>query len=359
MNGEGKPLKHLFVVGFPGDVGGANTECWHTVRLWRRFGIEVTLIPTWKPNDQWQARLQRIGCRIAPSDPDNVEDLPGLSGSVVVSFCNSRFLRAADRFRDCGCTIVWLGCMTWLFAEERKHYRRHGPFDAYVFQSEHQRSELQPQLAKFGVTPRQCHLIRGALCWDEFPLNPLPHDAGTPFVVGRISRAAVDKYSKQTWPIYRRVPHPLKARLMAWDRRIGRKLGQPPDWAECLPAGAETAQQFLSTLHCMVQVNGGAAENWPRCGLEAMASGVPVVAENRWGWREMIRHGRTGYLCNTDDELAFYTARLAYDEDHRLQIIRNARKTLEDDLANPETIWAAWRRLFEQVSTQQSPVTAI
>jgi len=337
----------LFVIGYPGDVGGANTECWHTVRLWRQFGVQVTLIPTWQPADRWHARLEEIGCRTVRSRPDALKSVPGLPGGVVVSFCNSSFLRSAERFRDLGCRIIWLGCMTWLFSEERRHYRHRGPFDRYVFQSAYQQSEIEPQLAKFGVKPEQCHRIRGAFFPDEFPFRPLPHGPGTPLVIGRLSRAATDKYSRNTWHIYRRVPYPIKARLMAWSRQVENKVGEPPEWAECLPARAETPRQFFGKLHCMVQVNGGAAENWPRCGLEAMASGVPIVAQDRWGWKEMIRHGHTGYLAATDDELAFYTARLAYDEDHRLEIAHRARNVLEQELADPATIWAGWQRLLE------------
>jgi hypothetical protein len=268
----------------------------------------------------------------------------------VVSFCNKDFLRRAERFRDLGCKIVWVGCMNWLFPEERVHYLRHGPFAAYVFQSEFQRSELIGQLEKYGVGPSQCHRIRGAFCWEEFPFRPLPHRRSAPLVVGRISRAAPDKFSAKTWPIYRRIPHPIRARVMAWDQQVARKLGEPPAWAECLPAHAQTAVEFLGGLHCMIQVNGGAQENWPRSGLEAMACGVPVVAENRWGWREMIRHGQSGYLADCEDELAYYAARLAYDEDLRMEIVHRARKALEDELANPQLIWEGWRQLFERVA---------
>ncbi len=344
------PVDHLFVAGYPGDVGGANTECWHTVRLWREYGIGVTLIPTWKPTDTWEARLEKIGCRTVRTSPRGLESVPGLAGSVVVSFCNSQFLRHAERFRDLGCRIVWVGCMTWLFSEERRHYRRQGPFDRYVFQSEYQQRELQPQLAKFGVKPEQCHRIRGAFFWDEFSFRPLPHERRVPFVIGRLSRAATDKYSAATWSVYRRIPHPVRARVMAWSNQVETKLGKPPEWAECLPAQAETRQQFLGRLHCMVQVNGGAAENWPRSALEAMASGVPIVAQNRWGWKEMIRHGQTGYLADSDDELAFYTARLAYDEDHRLQLVHRARQVLQNELAKPEKIWAGWQELFQRLA---------
>ena len=342
----------IFLSGYPSDVGGACTECWHTLLLWRRGGLDVTALPTSPVTPAWRAKLDGIGVRTVEGSGvrgqgAGLDSVPGLAGSPVVSFCNSNFLTAADRFRDLGCRIVWVGCMNWLFAEERRHYRRRGPFDAYVFQSEHQRDHLQPQLAECGVRPEQCHLIRGAFCCDEFPFRPLPHAPGTPLVIGRISRAAKDKYSRRTWPIYAAIPHPIKARVMAWDKRIEKKLGRPPEWAECLSAGAETSAEFLAKLHCMVQVNGGTGENWPRSGLEAMATGVPVVVENRWGWREMIRHGQTGFLCDDDDQLAYYAARLGYDEDLRLTIAHRARRVLEEDLANPNVLWAAWRRLLE------------
>ncbi len=341
---------NVFVIGYPGDVGGANTECWHAVRLWRSRGIGVTLLPTWRPDDAWHARLDAIGCRTVVSNPDDLQNVARLREAVVVSFCNSQFLRHADRFRDLGCRIIWVGCMNWLFAEERKHYRRRGPFDRYVFQSSYQQDNLRPQLAKHGVTARQCRRIAGPFDCDDFPLEPLAHRPKTPFVLGRISRAAADKYAANTWSVYGRVPHPIRARVMGWDRPVERKLGPPPNWAECLPVDAESPRHFFGTLHCMLQINGGAAENWPRSGLEAMACGVPIVAENRWGWKEMIRHGQTGYLADSDDELAHYAARLAYDEDHRMKIIHNARHSLETDLANPERIGSAWEELFGQLS---------
>lgn len=337
----------VFVAGYPGEVGGANTECWHTICLWRRFDLPVRCIPIWRPDPRWQARLEHIGCPTIVASPAKLRRVPGLASSAVVSFCNSRFLEEADRFRELGCKVVWVGCMTWLMPQERTHYHRRGPFDAYVFQSQYQQEQLLPQLAKFGVEPRQCFLIRGAFDWHDFPFRPLPHRRGTPLVLGRISRAAADKYSAATWSIYRRVPHPIRARLMAWDVSIARKLGPPPAWAECLPAQAETPQQFFATLHCMMQINGGAEENWPRSGLEAMACGVPVVAQNRWGWKEMIRHGETGFLADSHDEMAYHAARLAYDEDLRIAIAHRARRELEERLAHPAALWSGWQWVLE------------
>ncbi|MBN2476897.1 MAG: glycosyltransferase family 4 protein [Pirellulales bacterium] len=338
---------HVFVCGYPGHLGGANTELWHTLRLWRRFGLEVTLIPTWQCDPAWARRLRQIGCRTVQSNADDLPNVPGLRGSVVVSMCNRKFLAAAARFRDLGCRIVWLGCMNWMFPEERLHYRRWGTFDRYVFQSRYQRDQLVPQLRKFGYGPAQGLLLRSPLAFEEFPFGPLPHRPGRAFVVGRISRAAADKFAPRTWQIYGKVPHPVAARVLGWSGEVRDRVGPPPPWAECLPPGSQTPQAFLPTLQAMVHAGAEAAENWPRVGLEAMAAGVPVVADSRGGWREMIRHGRTGYLCETEDQFAYYTARLAYDEPHRLAVARLARTVLETELANPRAIWAGWQSLLE------------
>ena len=108
--------------------------------------------------------------------------------------------------------------------------------------------------------------------------------------------------------------------------------------------------QFFTTLHCMLPVNGGARENWPRAGLEAFAAGVPVVAQNDWDWKEMIEHGVTGFLGDCDEELAHHAATLAYDEDLRQTVIAAAREKLVSEFANPEVLAAAWVKLFESVT---------
>lgn len=352
MNPPPVHLAPIFVVGLPGDLGGANTECWHTIRLWRRAGLDVNVLPTWTPDEHWVNRLRSVGCRVVSARPDRLADVPGLPGAVTVSFCNSRFLHHAEEFRRLGCRIVWVNCMNWLFAEERLHYRRHGPFDAYVFQSRYQQSQLLPQLRRYGVRPQQCRLIRGAFCADDFPFLPRLHTPGTPLVIGRISRSAPDKFAADTWSVYGGVRSPIQARVLGWDRQIEAKLGVPPHWAECLPAGVLPPVDFYRSLHVMVQLGGGAEENWPRSALEAMAAGVPVVAENRGGWREMIENGQTGLLCNTRAEIIAAIERLAEDEPMRLALARRARTRLTEELADPGTIWNGWSRVFADLEDE-------
>ena len=267
MTSSGGFPSDVFVCGYPGEVGGANTKLWHTVKLWRRFGLGVTLIPTWKADPKWHARLTRLGCRTVESRPEDLRDVPGLAGSVVVSMCNTKFLAAAERFRQLGCKIIWLGCMNWLFPKERLHYHRCGVFDRYVFQSRHQHDQLVGQLRRFGYEEGQGSIIRGAFALEEFPYQPLAHRGGEVFTIGRISRAAADKFAPRTWEILAKIPHPIRARVLGWNAEVRRQLGPPPAWATCLPAGSQTPREFLATLQAVVHAGGGAVENWPRVGL--------------------------------------------------------------------------------------------
>jgi hypothetical protein len=340
----------VFLIGYPGEMGGACTEAWHTVKMWRRFGVEVHLIPTWDCDQRWRTRLDELGCTTHTVRPEDWENVPGLAGTPVVGMCNSEFIAQAHRLRAIGCPIVWVNCMTFLFEHEKRLFAEHGPADAMVYQSEFQRRELEPQLAPFGYNAATGHLIRGAFDLDEWEFRPRPHARGEPFVVGRVARPDLDKWSSNTWPIYERIQYANKRALMlGMDDRTHAKLGAPPIFADCLKPMAISPQQFFATLHCLLPINGGARENWPRAGLEAMAAGVPIVAQNDWGWREMIEHGVTGFLGTDDCELAHYAAMLAHDEDLRQRIIQAAHQRLVSELANPNVFWNGWRRLFESL----------
>ena len=353
----------IYVIGYPGHVGGASTELWHTLRLWRGAGLEVTLINTWgEPPADWRWCADRLGCRTEiveqptdknprPTLAEQLARIDGLAGATVVSFCNENFLVNADLFRRLGCKVVWVNCMNWLFGHEKRIYAVHGPFDAYVCQSRFQLETLAGQLAKYGVPRGRLHHIPGAFDPGEFRFAPRPH--ADEFVFGRLSRQAPDKFSTRTWPIADRVNYsPKRYRVLGWDPVIANAIGQPPAWAECLPAGQETAAEFLASLHAMVQINGSAVENWPRVGLEAMAAGVPICTEHRGGWPEMIVDGVTGYTCETDEELAYRISRLAWDEPLRLEIAAAGRERLLE-LCNPDDLWPRWDRLFQEVSSEQ------
>ena len=362
----------IFWIGFPGLSGGANTECWHTVKMLRRNGVDVTFLPTEGAAKVKLAsatlddlpkihreRLEGIGCKIQLVPAHKLKDVDGLAGSVIVSMCNSNFLDNAHHYRRLGCKVVWVNCMTFLFPSELRHYTQYGKtFEAYVMQSDWQRSRIELALCRRGHDRNRTHIIRGPLDLEKFPYRPRAHAPGERFVIGKLSRADEDKWSSMLWDYYdaikKKLDCPMRARVMAWDDRLKKKLrgGRPPakaipDYVKTLKSCAEPVPEFLGRLHALVQWNGGAGENWPRTGLEAMASGVPLVVQNKWGWREMLRHNETGLLCeDKPGEVGEMVAELARDESYRLGICEAARAQVEE-YADESEIWPKWEAMLK------------
>ncbi|PRR70681.1 Putative glycosyltransferase EpsD [Moorella humiferrea] len=73
-------------------------------------------------------------------------------------------------------------------------------------------------------------------------------------------------------------------------------------------------------------------EGLPRSLMEAMAAGKPVVASNVRGNRDLVDHGRTGFLVELDDVegLVGYLELLARDENLRLALGRAGREKIGD-----------------------------
>jgi len=144
--------------------------------------------------------------------------------------------------------------------------------------------------------------------------------------------------------------------------KLEEALGKPPDWATCYEPGEIEVGDFLDRCHVLLAVNDTACENWPRVGLEAMSAGVPIIAQNRGGWPEMIRHGDTGILAGNQTQVAYWLGRLSHEEPLRLRIAENARKWVEE-LSHPAEIIEGWRRLFtslpaapEELPSPRNPI---
>lgn len=344
----------VWLIGYAGDMGGANTECWHTVRLWRSAGWDVHLVPTWEPDPDYRRRFDALGCHTHIAPGRELNRVPELRGKITVGMCNSHYMNNAGLLRtQLGCKIVLVNCMTFFFPHELRFFRYYGLPDAFVYQSEFQRGRLENHLTNLRIPAPNGHLIHGAFAWDdpEWAFAPAPLAPDGPFVLGRCARPDADKWASELLRVYERVRHPRRAALcMGVDDAIRAKLAPVPAWAELAPPRAWPAAEFWRRLHCCLTVNGGAAENWPRVGLECFATGVPVVAERAWGWPEMIEDGRTGFLGESPEELAAAATRLAEDPELRLTIARNARERLVHSLANPERLLRQWAELFASLA---------
>lgn len=339
----------IHVLGFPADVGGASTELWHTLLMWRAAGADVTLTPTWSATS-WTQRVEAIGCRVVEASVKTFSPDPGVP---VVSMCNGQFWPVLKRLTQSRRNpTVWVPCMNWLSDKEQRRYRQGFWPDAIICQSQYQRSVLEPELAKYGIADRVAQ-IRGA-----FDAGQIAHRENTPradadeFVVGRISRAAIEKFTPDLWRVLEAVrlriaPRRLRAKILGWRSLLAAKLGTPPPWVETYPPGSIDAAQFLASLDCLYQ-SGKAAENWPRVGLEAMAAGVPIVADDRGGWREMLAGG-LGHLVPTPDAAIDVICRLAAEP--AAEMTAAARRAVQTRLGN-QGLWDQWQLVFERITDE-------
>ena len=73
-------------------------------------------------------------------------------------------------------------------------------------------------------------------------------------------------------------------------------------------------------------------EGLPRAVMEAMAAGKPVVASNVRGNRDLVEHGKTGFLVELGDVegLARYLKMLALDERLRLSFGATGREKIKN-----------------------------
>jgi glycosyltransferase involved in cell wall biosynthesis len=345
---HGRLMVRVYLLGLPGELGGGSTESWHAVRLWRAMQCQVTVIPTWTCDTAWRRRLESIGAGVLTVErPDDLRTLDCLRGAVVIGICSGEFLRYAPWLREAGAKLVWIGCMNFVWGNEKSFFHQFGPYDAYVYQSLFQFAVVTRELKSIGVPEDRFFRIPGSFWFDDFDFKPRDHVAGQPFVVGRLARPDPDKWHVDTWQTYAQIPYrPIEAAVMGWTESIERKLGQPPAWATTLMPCQELTAAFLRRLHCFLPLNGPVSENWPQAGLEAMAAGVPIVTQDAGGWPEQVVHGETGYLSESPVELAGYAGTLANDETLRLKMIHRARDRLCDELASPAALMKAWSELF-------------
>ena len=64
--------------------------------------------------------------------------------------------------------------------------------------------------------------------------------------------------------------------------------------------------------------------------IEAMAQGTPSVGANAYGIKDIIRHGKTGYLASNLDEFKDYVVKLLKDDDLRAEFGQNAKIIAEN-----------------------------
>lgn len=152
----------------------------------------------------------------------------------------------------------------------------------------------------------------------------------TSFTIGRLSRDDITKHHLPDTELYRKLLRAgVRVRIMGgtlFEDAIGKI-----DDIELIPVGTEPANLFLKSLDCFYyRTNHRWFEPSGRVIMEAMATGLPVVAHKNGGYAEWIVHGKNGFLFETEEEAFNIILFLKNNPAVRQKIGSAARKTVED-----------------------------
>jgi glycosyltransferase involved in cell wall biosynthesis len=201
-------------------------------------------------------------------------------------------------------------------------------YDRYVLVS---RSQLE-QVAH--ISPHRVQVIPNGIDLERFPIRGDRRDR--PFVVGRLSELREGKIPEgwiRTLASYRlehtRFVIAGDGALLAILRKsaIDLNLDGQISFPGYIPRGE--VPSLLETFDVFCYVTSSAVECCPIAILEAMAAGVPVIAEARGGIPEIVVNGQNGLLASSLDEIGDHLRRLRNDPALCEHLGRGARATAE------------------------------
>ena len=264
---------------------------------------------------------------------------------AVINFCSRVFMGDLEKINQHTKRVMFVNCMTFLWKEEKETADK-GLISHFLYQRDGVRKDHQRQLQSLGS---KAQFMSFSPYFDDMSLKFSVKDQEFT-QIGRISRKDPDKFSKDTLHIYEYLVSPKvkRAHFLGFDERSKTKIGEPYNWIKTYSDQREfPVKDFYDTIDFIVQPT-DTTENWPRVGFEAAFSGKPLVVDNRGGWRSMVIHGETGFLCDTPRDFIYYGSRLAYDLDLRHKMANAARKRAMW-LSCVDVSRNSWSEVFESV----------
>lgn len=335
-------IDEIVVIGRPGLVGGADTELFDQIKVWLKMGLKCRIIPTSQPRypinySHPNLVIEEIGRYVA------------CYNKHVISYCNQFFLRDIEVIRYYAKTISWVNCMCFNFKKEINAHKN-GLIDFFLYQTKHQYYRCAPNLLKVNSD------------YTAIPIIPYFDNTNFPFCnhpsgdikYGRISRCSYDKFSKYQFKIYRNAVQNrnIKGIVLGWSQNLERfyndsdqlylKTNNKIDFLE---QGSITAQEFYKQC-AIICMSTDSFENLPRIAFEAMSSGCVLIVDNRGGWKDLIDHEHTGFLCDNIEDFIKYLQYMMDNPDARMNITKNARQYLEAKYSY-EVSASRWEEFFK------------
>lgn len=283
----------LFIIGQPGECGGACTELLDQIKIWKLMGLEIHIIPT---KDDYVCNDDEIVIH-------KKCDWKEIDGNQCISFCNKTFLQNLEFIKPYSKKTIWVNCMTYAFPEEIK-CQDSGLIDLHLYQSCYSYDGISYKLKYLGK-PYNYSFFHPYFDSTGFDYNPLKNNEK--FCFGRISRGDIKKYSSDQFKIYDQINHPDKYCCVLGITEDIKKRIYVPSQKTCgytiqlYKPNEISRYEFYNKIDILCMKT-ETIENLPRVGFECMASGTLLVVDNRGGWKLLVDDNITGFLCSSMEE---------------------------------------------------------
>ncbi len=161
----------------------------------------------------------------------------------------------------------------------------------------------------------------------EFSSATTTRDASGITVIGRMSRDDPGKHNFQDIELYKKLACESVRILLQGASCLKSEL-ENKKHIEILETGTLKAPEFYNSIDIFYYRTGEHIETFGRVIFEAMAAGLPVIAENKGGYVDWIEHGKNGFLFNTTEEAKDLLDMLIKDKELRRYIGKNAVDTV-------------------------------
>jgi glycosyltransferase involved in cell wall biosynthesis len=174
-----------------------------------------------------------------------------------------------------------------------------------------------------------CTVIPSCIDTAQFALPRIPDPDGD-VVFGRVSTDSARKFPPRLLGLFKSFGAP-RSKLIAMDGGPLFRSLRIPSNVLLLRKGEVPVPEFLRRIDIFFyKTRRDCTENWCRVVTEAMAAGLPVVADNRGGIADQIEHAVTGFLCDNDDDFRHWCHLLYSDADLRLGVGARAREVAKE-----------------------------
>jgi len=287
----------LFVFGFPGEIGGADTKMTHTLPLWTEIADQVTCIANAPnqitPENKWTKYLDSLGISYCLK-----EDIKCDPGDIALSLCNPFFFKQGfcEYAKEIGLKVIWSSEMMWHHDKELECVKK-GMVDKVLYVSDIQKQKLTyPDDMPWSITGN--YIDESKFPYKMRTFNYLN--------IGRLSREDSYKYTENFPIFYEEMirdipPNKIHFLIMAWDKILEDKYkwhNFDRRWTFFTPMQMDTLA-FLYKLNVFAYPLGhNFVESWGRSTVEAMLTGCIPITFSGHHLDNLIDPGVSGFIAD-------------------------------------------------------------